>query len=585
MTRKLAAAQKRSACVSREPPLEYDDLRIRFVPADGGQHRVIAETPDERAASELVRVAAVTAPLAERGWLARAEAVGAELFASVFQGSVRDVYMTAREAAEALDRSLRLRVNVTAAPELVARPWELLFDEGTGGFLAVAGRTSLVRSLDVVRPVRVTDVEPPLRILAVAAAPSDWGEISAGDERAALDTALADHDVLVEWVEPPTLAALTARLGRRDLDAPHVLHFAGHGALDEGYPHGVLVFEDSDGRGDAVEAPRLAQLVEGGDLRLVVLNACRGAVSGSTDAFTGVAAGLVRRGIPAVIGMAEDVADRAAVRLAARFYEAIARGASMETALADGRAALLADRHDVDVGLPVLFLRGAHSRLRAVEVRGRSEATRRAVAANNVAIALGRRGEGAAAVAAFRLGADLGSGTAANNLGIRLKRGGNQARAIEAFRRGMELGHPAAANNLGLALEGDERIRAFARGAELGNPKAANNLGVNLWRVGRHDEAIDAFEQAIGMGNGHAANNLAIRYRDRGDTELAIKTFRQAAEAGHPRGANNLGRLLLREGKIEDAVAAFERAVELGHEKAAANLQRARRRLAAPSAG
>ena len=70
----------------------------------------------------------------------------------------------------------------------------------------------------------------------------------------------------------------------------------GHGRYEAA--DGELAFCGPDGRADWVEGLRIAQLAYRPDLRLVLLNACDGAVASSADAFTSVAARLVRRGVP-----------------------------------------------------------------------------------------------------------------------------------------------------------------------------------------------------------------------------------------------------------------------------------------------
>ena len=138
-----------------ELPLEFDDLRVRLVPSHPG-HMVIAESEDEQGATTTASVPEVTSPLSGDGWLAAAEKIGSTLFKAVFRDEVREVYIGARTTARDEDRGLRLRLNLTAAPDLAVRPWELLFDGGE--FLAISGRTSLVRTLDVPSPLRPPDI-------------------------------------------------------------------------------------------------------------------------------------------------------------------------------------------------------------------------------------------------------------------------------------------------------------------------------------------------------------------------------------------------------------------------------------------
>src|ERR1700722_2354540 len=71
-------------------------------------------------------------------------------------------------------------------------------------------------------------------------------------------------------VFPPTFEQLQRELSPPALQrrVPRVFHFKGHG--DEDY----LWFEDAEGCGDKVTAPRLRRLFAGTPIRLVLLNAC-----------------------------------------------------------------------------------------------------------------------------------------------------------------------------------------------------------------------------------------------------------------------------------------------------------------------
>jgi hypothetical protein len=63
-------------------------------------------------------------------------------------------------------------------------------------------------------------------------------------------------------------------------------------------------------------------------LRLVVLNSCEGARNTRLDPFAGIAAGLLRQGIPAVVAMQFEITDETAITFSTEFYTAIV-GAAM----------------------------------------------------------------------------------------------------------------------------------------------------------------------------------------------------------------------------------------------------------------
>jgi len=91
---------------------------------------------------------------------------------------------------------------------------------------------------------------------------------------------------------------------------PHILHFSGHGAGEEG-----LVFEDETGHEKLVDAEALAGLFElfAEQLECVVLNAC----------YSQVQAEEIAKHIDYVIGMSQAIEDKAAIEFAVGFYDAL----------------------------------------------------------------------------------------------------------------------------------------------------------------------------------------------------------------------------------------------------------------------
>jgi hypothetical protein len=290
--------------------------------------------------------------------------LGASLFTAVFEDqAVRDAYRSALQEARRSTTPLRVTVALTDTPELLRLPWEYLYDDPE--FLAISRWTPVVRRLEVGTPRPPLELALPIRILSLVSAPSDAQPIDASRERVRLTTALAPLEaagaVSIDWLEEPTLLALTRQLDDGDY---HVLHFIGHGAYDESMDDGVLLFEDSDGRPDRVSGEQLGQILRDQlTMRLVVLNACEGARASADDPFSGVATRLIHHGIPSVIGMQFEISDRAAILFASDFYAAIANGRSIDAAMARARRAIYADRNFLEWGTPVLFMRVDDGRL------------------------------------------------------------------------------------------------------------------------------------------------------------------------------------------------------------------------------
>ncbi|MEX5257858.1 CHAT domain-containing WD40 repeat protein [Kocuria arenosa] len=289
--------------------------------------------------------------------------VGQQLFRALFTGPVIGTYRASLGAAQHQGRPLRVVLRL-AAPELAALPWETLFDPDTGSYLC--------QDMPLLRRIPATsfdphplEVEPPLRILGIVAAPYDLRELDAEAEKRHLEKALAKPvaDGLVElvWAEEATWDGIQTSL----LDGPwHVLHFIGHGDYDTSRQEGRIALETVAGRTDLVGSSRLMQLLREAEPtpRLVVLNSCASGQAGQEDLFSGTAAALVRGGISAVAAMQFTISDDAAIAFARGFYNAIAHNRDIDTAAGSGRRSILG-QNTLEWVTPVLYIRGHSTRL------------------------------------------------------------------------------------------------------------------------------------------------------------------------------------------------------------------------------
>ncbi|MFL6197141.1 MAG: CHAT domain-containing protein [Thermoanaerobaculia bacterium] len=303
------------------------------------------------------------------------EKIGGELFRAVFQGELLKAFQGCLAKAQG-GPGLRIRLRLNDVPHLAGLPWEYLYDAEGRGFLALSGRTPVVRYLELSEGLGTLLVEPPLRVLAVISTPRGYRELAEADEewrrlRAALAPLLKSGLIEVERLARPTPGALEARL--RQGPPVHVLHFVGHGGFSELRGEGVLVFEDEEGKGLPVSGPSLAYMLQDhSSLRLALLNACNGARASHEDAFAGTAQALVQHGVPAVIAMQAEVMDETACGFAEKFYQALAAGLPVDACVGEVRRALAAERNP-EWGTPVLYLRATDGRLFALENGGSSE--------------------------------------------------------------------------------------------------------------------------------------------------------------------------------------------------------------------
>ncbi|WP_048065428.1 SIR2 family protein [Methanosarcina acetivorans] len=158
-------------------------------------------------------------------------------------------------------------------------------------------------------------------ILFLAADPTDASRLRLGEEFREIQeklklARLRDHFTL----ELPQLSVRPSDISQALLDTqPQIVHFSGHGT-----PIGALCFEDLAGKAHSVEPDALAALFEqfSGQVNCVILNAC----------YSEIQAKAIAKHIKYVIGMNQEIGDRAAIAFAIGFYQALGGGRSIEDA-------------------------------------------------------------------------------------------------------------------------------------------------------------------------------------------------------------------------------------------------------------
>lgn len=124
---------------------------------------------------------------------------------------------------------------------------------------------------------------------------------------------------------------------------PQIVHFSGHGSGSEG-----LVLHGADGQPKLASSEALANLFAlfAGQIECILLNTC----------YSEMQAKAIYQHVDCVIGMNQAVGDRAAIKFAVGFYDALGAGRSYETAYRFGCSAI--DFEDVVQSLtPVLLSR------------------------------------------------------------------------------------------------------------------------------------------------------------------------------------------------------------------------------------
>lgn len=286
---------------------------------------------------------------------------GRRLYDALFAGQIGLCLRRSLDEAQDLKTGLRVRLRIDSdLTELADLPWEYLHGPPGIGYLALNPATPILRDLAVTHKVGPLSEALPLTVLVVGANPADTLKLKVDEELGRLRKALSSlqSNIRLEHLpKPATLEALHNRLIDRSKPPVHILHFVGHGYFDRSNNEGGLVFEDDEGRSRRVTAEKLRTLLSGRRLRLVFLNACEGAQNGRSDSFAGVAQQLVQGDVPAVVAMQFPISDNAAITLCQWFYQSIANGNPVDTALTEARIAVSTQGNAREWGTPVLFMR------------------------------------------------------------------------------------------------------------------------------------------------------------------------------------------------------------------------------------
>lgn len=294
--------------------------------------------------------------------------VGEWLFDLVFNGEVLELFQRSLDFA-ARTPDCGLRVEITYDPRdphldrLQSLPWELLRRPGTPEYLVLNSSSPIVRYVTLPRGADNQPTPEVLRILVVASNPLDMPFLDLAVEVQNLEKALRSYPK-VELVYPkmPSLAEIRKTF---ESEQCHALQFMGHGDIQR--KEGVLVLERDGGLPHPVRGEDLINaLGDGPPPQLVVLNACRSAVSAESrpgNPLASVALSMVSAGTPAVVAMQHFISDTAAARFSEAVYDGLARGESVEAAVTEGRSEIHSVRPDrAEWATPVLFLRGRSRR-------------------------------------------------------------------------------------------------------------------------------------------------------------------------------------------------------------------------------
>jgi len=287
-----------------------------------------------------------------------------------------------------------LRLRLRLADELADFPWEYMYIQDTRGerdsssFLALDPRISIVRHEALALPGDWFEAPNSRRVVMAMATPKPYDRYrklaNLPAEQDLLKAALKDISGITTVFRPEYAAGQVENFPSATLkdvmsalmERTDIFHFSGHGEFTtEPEPtfgnqpgEGAIILAGEGDEALPVSANRLGEVLRGRGVRLVVLGACETGRRDGKNVWSGVAASLLKAGIPGVVAMQFTIQDTLAAVFSEAFYRALVAGFIIDEAVAAGRAAMRAEalngQHDIrDWGVPVLYLRAPGGRV------------------------------------------------------------------------------------------------------------------------------------------------------------------------------------------------------------------------------
>lgn len=303
-------------------------------------------------------------------------ALGQQLYNELFQGTLRDSWITAQGIAQNHQQVLHLRIGIKDN-RLARLPWEVMHAGdrpiATGPYISfsryqtgVAGASRLPSTNMPIPPD-----EGGIKVLMVLASPTDLVrldllkqeaiKLQAELNRQTPNITEGGHffpDIQLHFLEQPGREELTQAL---EQGRYHILHYSGHSNLGANGGEIYLVNRRT-GLTETLTGDDLAGLLVNNNIQMAVFNSCLGAYGASTGTTEAgeqsLAESLVKRGIPSVLAMSERIPDEVALTLTQLFYRNLSQGYPIDLCVSRVRQGLISayGSHQMYWALPILYL-------------------------------------------------------------------------------------------------------------------------------------------------------------------------------------------------------------------------------------
>lgn len=303
-------------------------------------------------------------------------ALGQQFYNALFQGTLRDSWITAQGIAQNQQQVLRLRLGLKDT-RLARLPWEVMHAGdrplATGPYIAFSRYQSGVLAGSRLRTNNRQSLEDNyVKVLMVLASPTDQVNLDLLKQEAIrLQAELHRHiprslegshhlpEIELTLLDQPGREELTQAL---EQGRYHVLHYSGHSSLG---PNGgeIYLVSSRTGLTETLSGDDLAGLLVNNSIQMVVFNSCWGTYTATSD-ITGdtgernLTESLVKRGIRSVLAMSERIPDEVALTLTQLFYRNLSQGYPIDLCVGRVRQGLISayGSHQMYWALPILYL-------------------------------------------------------------------------------------------------------------------------------------------------------------------------------------------------------------------------------------
>jgi len=303
--------------------------------------------------------------------------LGQEFYNALFQGTLRDSWITAQGISQNHQQILRLRLGLKD-PKLARLPWEVMHAGdrpiATGPYIAFSryqtGITTVSRLPS--RNVPILQETDGVKVLMVIASPTDQVRLNLLKQEAiqlqaelcrpisrSIESGNRPPEIELTLLDQPSREELTQSL---EQGRYHILHYSGHSNLGPGGGEIYLVSRRT-GLTETLRGDDLAGLLVNNNIQMAVFNSCLGAYAAKseTDGDTGernLTESLIKRGLRSVLAMSERIPDEVALTLTQLFYRNLSQGYPPDLCVSRVRQGLISayGSHQMYWALPILYL-------------------------------------------------------------------------------------------------------------------------------------------------------------------------------------------------------------------------------------